>query len=95
MTLLNCTSWKNGQIISKPKLPAVRGLLTPLKTPSLFKARLPMLLGIPFQEKNSWQGFSVSVGDFLSLNDTLALSPRYPDGSLPDIPFCDWQKQVT
>jgi len=86
MTLLNCTSWKNGQIISKPNYQLSEGTHT-IKNSISFQSQTTDAFGNTLQEKNSWQGFSVSVGDFLSLNDTLALSPRYPDGSLPDIPF--------
>ncbi len=39
------------------------------------------------QENNSWQGFPVSENDFLSLDTSLALSPRNSDGSLPDNDF--------
>jgi uncharacterized repeat protein (TIGR02543 family) len=36
---------------------------------------------------NSWQGFTVTAGDFLSLDTAQARYPRNPDGSLPNIDF--------
>ncbi len=86
MTLLNCTSWKNGQIISKPNYQLSEGTHI-IKNSVSFQSKTSDAFGNTLQEKNSWQGFSVSAEDFISLNDTLALLPRYPDGSLPDIPF--------
>jgi hypothetical protein len=37
------------------------------------------------RDHNSWQGFTVTAADFLSLDTTLASAPRNPDGSLPSI----------
>ena len=39
------------------------------------------------QENNSWQGFTVSDTDFLSIDTALALAPRNRDGSLPSNNF--------
>jgi hypothetical protein len=39
------------------------------------------------QETNSWQGFTVTDDDFLSLDTALAKAPRNEDGSLPDVDF--------
>ncbi|NLI23794.1 MAG: T9SS type A sorting domain-containing protein [Bacteroidales bacterium] len=86
ITLLNCTSWKNGQIISKPNYQLSEGTHS-IKNSISFQSKSSDAFGNTLQEKNSWQGFSVSAEDFISLNDTLAFLPRYPDGVLPDIPF--------
>jgi hypothetical protein len=34
------------------------------------------------QDKNSWQGFTVSAADFLSIDTSGVAAPRHPDGSL-------------
>jgi hypothetical protein len=39
------------------------------------------------QEHNSWQGFTVSDSDFISLDTAQVLAPRNPDWSLPNITF--------
>ena len=39
------------------------------------------------QENNSWQGFSVTASDFISLDTSLATAPRNKNGSLPDNGF--------
>lgn len=44
------------------------------------------LIGAPCVETtNSWQGFTLTSADFLSLDEAALRAPRKPDGSLPDI----------
>lgn len=39
------------------------------------------------QTTNSWQGFSPSADDYISLDEALATDPRLPDGNLPSNNF--------
>ncbi len=86
MTLYNCTGYGNGGYNY-----AISEALDPGKTLTLTNC---VELGtnrsigsFAVQTNNSWQMFTVTSADFVSL-DTLGVhGPRKPDGSLPDVNF--------
>jgi hypothetical protein len=86
MTLLNCTGYRNGTNFSIPG---------PLKSGSVATITNGLVLGSAgslaahvVQTTNSWMPqFTVTSGDFLSIDTTGMRGPRKPDGSLPDVTF--------
>lgn len=91
MTLLNCTGFRNGnnfQISSKIKTGSILTVKNSLSVTAAGSAGVASLLTGAIQATNSWQPpFTVSAGDFISLDTVGMRGPRKPDGSLPDIVF--------
>jgi len=84
ITLYNCTAFRNGTYnFSFPYAPTVG--VDSLKNDLSFDAGLAdvRIATGQVEESNSWQGHTVAVADFLSLDTSLARLPRLPDGSLP------------
>lgn len=89
MILNNCTSYKNGRNYGMADL-AVNtdsGAVMILVNCISAGSGSVSIWNSAVQYTNSWQGFTVSDPDFISLDTSLVLAPRKPDGSLPDITF--------
>jgi hypothetical protein len=86
MTLLNCTGYRNGTNYSIPG--AVKsGSVATIKN-GLALGSFGTLAGHVVQLTNSWlPPFTVSAGDFLSVDTAGVRGPRNADGSLPDLNF--------
>ena len=85
MTLDNCTGFGNGTYDY-----AINEALNPGKTLELTNCLSYGTINIgtfAVQTTNSWQGFTVTAEDFVSLDTTGVRGPRKADGSLPDIDF--------
>lgn len=87
MTLLNCTSYDNGEANYR-----IQRVLNPGQTLTIKNSvsldGAVQLGTFAVQETNSWlSSVVVTADDFLSLDVNLASAPRQPDGSLPDIAF--------
>jgi hypothetical protein len=54
---------------------------------SLLNGRVADILTGSDESNNSWNGLSVSEADFLSVDDSVAVGDRQPDGSLPATDF--------
>lgn len=85
ITLYNNTSWRNGT--RNYSFPA-----TPASGQHVFKnnishAAVNQITGSSLLEANSWQGFTVTNSDFVSLDTTLAKVSRNEDSSLTRIDF--------
>jgi len=79
-TIYNCTGFRNGVNFQFPELPTVG--VDVLKNNLAYSGSLA--INAPAQVvSNSWQGFTVTAADFLSLDATMAQAPRNPDYSLP------------
>ena len=91
VTLYNCTGYRNGTYnFSFPTVP-ITGQDT-LKNNLSYLAISGGAGGVKLdasslQVKNSWNGFSVSINDFLSLDTSLARIARLSDGSIPATNF--------
>ncbi len=84
ITLHNNTAWRNlGNNFSFPLTPTVgqHVLVNNIAWGAV------SIEATAQQSSNSWQGYTVTAGDFLSLDTALARAPRNPDGSLPDVGF--------
>ncbi len=83
-TILNCTSFRNksGNFVFNMTL--TTGQHTVKNCISL-EGTVAIINGI--QENNSWQGYNATAADFISIDTSLALAARKPDGSLPDNGF--------
>jgi len=87
MTLFNCSSYANKGYNYKINRTLMDGQSLILRNCVSFEGGVD-LGGFAIQQCNSWLSpFIVSSEDFQSLADSLAESPRKPDGSLPDISF--------
>jgi hypothetical protein len=80
-TLFHCTSYRNIGSNYYFKNTVVSGQTHIIKNCISYEGAVSIASGI--QENNSWQGFSVSDADFMSLDTSLATLPRNADGSLP------------
>jgi len=80
-TLYNCTSYRNKGNNFHFKNTVVQGQMHIIKNCISYAGAVAISSGT--QERNSWQGFTVSSADFLSLDTALVAAPRNPDGSLP------------
>ncbi len=87
MTIFNGTGFRNkGNDFSIPSTLA-DGQTATVKNCLLAQGKVS-LGSFVIQESNSWNGgFSVSPGDFISLDTTGVSAPRKTDGSLPEISF--------
>ncbi len=79
VTVYNCTGWKNGTNFSFYETPQSGENV--LKNNISYQSSVN--LGASVQETNSWQGFTVSSSDFVSLDTAQVTAPRNSDGSLP------------
>lgn len=87
MTLLHCTGYGNREANYRIQRALNPGQTLTVKNSLSFNG-LVQLGSFAVQETNSWMSpFVVTAEDFLSLNQALAESPRYADGSLPEIEF--------
>jgi len=83
ITLYNNTAWGNGsRNYSFPTQPTNGAHI--LKNNLSFEGQIS-ITGNSIQEANSWQGFTVTSGDFESLDSTLAIFPRDSSGNLPHV----------
>ncbi|MBN2547328.1 MAG: right-handed parallel beta-helix repeat-containing protein [Spirochaetes bacterium] len=86
LTLYNNTSWHNGKNYGFWLSPT-SGTNT-LKNNISFEGQIAdQLKYISISETNSWQGFTVTSDDFISLDTNLALAVRQSNGGLPDNGF--------
>jgi len=86
VTIYNCTSWRNKSYnYSFPKVPTTGKHI--LKNNLGFGGSNSISSSGAEQEKNSWNGFTVSESDFINLDTILAKAPRNADSSLPEIDF--------
>jgi hypothetical protein len=86
LTLYNNTSWHNNKNFGFWSEPASGSHV--FKNNISFESQSSLgFTPNSIQEKNSWQGFSVTSADFLSLDANLALSPRQANGDLPNNNF--------
>jgi len=79
-TIYNCTGFRNGVNFQFPELPTVG--VDVLKNNLAYSGSIA-INGTAQLVSNSWQGFSVTSADFLSLDAALAKAPRNSDYSLP------------
>jgi hypothetical protein len=89
MILNNCTSYKNGRNYGMADL-AVNtdsGAVMILVNCISAGSGNVSIWNSAVQYTNSWQGFTVTNEDFISIDTTGVRGPRKPDGSLPDIQF--------
>ncbi|MFA5292838.1 MAG: carbohydrate-binding protein [Phycisphaerae bacterium] len=87
MTLYNCTAFNNGSYNYNIPLALASGSTATL-TNCVYYLGSNSLGSFVVQTTNSWQSpFSVSSGDFVSVDPSAAYGPRQADGSLPDITF--------
>ena len=81
ITLYNNTAWGNGsRNFSFPATPTTGSHI--LKNNISYDGQ-NLITASSIQEANSWQGFTVSDSDFVSLDSTLAIAPRDTAGELP------------
>lgn len=82
--VINCTGYNNGKNFSFYEKPTtgVDSLINDLS----FGASID-IEGSAVQKTDSWNGFSVTSADFISLDTSLATAPRMANGSLPDNGF--------
>ncbi|OQA01600.1 MAG: Pectate lyase L precursor [Planctomycetes bacterium ADurb.Bin401] len=87
MTLYNCSAFNNGTYNYSITTTLASGETARL-TNCLFYSGSNNLGSFVVQTTNSWQSpFSVSSGDFVSIDPLAAYGPRQADGSLPEITF--------
>lgn len=87
MTLYNCSAFNNGTNNYSISLALASGSIATL-TNCLYYSGTRSLGSFVVQTTNSWQSpFSISSGDFVSVDPAAAYGPRQADGSLPDIAF--------
>jgi hypothetical protein len=79
-TLYNCTAFRNKGDNYHFKNSVDSGQTHVIKNCISLEGVVAISSGI--QEKNSWQGFTVSTVDFLSVDTALITAPRNPEGSL-------------
>ncbi|MBN1302465.1 MAG: right-handed parallel beta-helix repeat-containing protein [Melioribacteraceae bacterium] len=81
VTIFNCTAWRNNRNFAFGEIPK-NGIK------NVFKNNLSYLGNNSIEstaiaESNSWQGFSVSLDDFVTLDTSLAKVARLNNGKLP------------
>ena len=87
MTLYNCSGYNNLAANYRIQRALSPGQTLTIKNCVSFNGNV-QLGTFAIQETNSWlPPFSVTAGDFLSLDGELASAPRQADGSLPEIDF--------
>ncbi len=87
MTLYNCTGFGNRTANYRITKTLAAGQTLTVKNCLSFNGGAE-LGGFALQEANSWLApFTITAGDFVSLDPALAAAPRKADGSLPDLPF--------
>jgi hypothetical protein len=87
ITLYNNTSFRNGtRNFSFPSNPA-SGKHILKNNISHRSGTTNSIVSTSIVEANSWVGFTINDSDFISLDTSLALSPRNADSSLPYIDF--------
>lgn len=79
-TLYNCTAFRNKGDNYHFKNVVDSGQTHIIKNGISLEGAVAISSGV--QEKNSWQGFTVSAADFLSIDTAVVTAPRNPDGSL-------------
>jgi parallel beta-helix repeat protein len=79
-TIYNCTGFRNGVNFQFPELPTAG--VDVLKNNLAYSGSIAMNSTAQLTS-NSWQGFTVTAADFMSLDASLALAPRNADYSLP------------
>ena len=79
-TLYNCTAFRNKGDNYHFKNVVDSGQTHIIKNCISLEGVVAISSGV--QEKNSWQGFTVSAADFLSIDTAGVTAPRNPDGSL-------------
>lgn len=84
-TVLNCTSFRNMGPNFYFKNTVVEGQKHVIKNCLSYKGEVAISSGT--NECNSWQGYSLSDSDFVSLDTSLATIPRNEDGSIPENPL--------
>jgi hypothetical protein len=84
-TLYNCTAFRNKGDNFHFKNAVVAGQSHVIKNCISLEGAVGISSGI--QEKNSWQGFSISRADFKSVDTAQATAPRDSVGRLPGSPF--------
>jgi hypothetical protein len=83
-TIYNCTSFRNKNAnFSFPNV-NIKGQHV-IKNCISLQGTTNFLNSI--QEKNSWQGFNVTTGDFISIDTSAVTAPRNLDGTLPKSNF--------
>jgi hypothetical protein len=87
MTLLNCSAYSNVASDYRITRQVNQGQTVTIKNSLSYLGQVE-LGNFIVQDKNSWiNPFTVTAEDFISLDQSLATSPRKPDGSLPEITF--------
>lgn len=84
VAVLNCTGWRNNRNFVFPETPAA-GRDTLANNAALEGSN--QIEAAALQTANSWQLFTVSPSDFVSMDTSLARAPREPDGDLPQNGF--------
>ena len=84
-TLYNCTAFRNKGDNYHFKNTVDSGQTHIIKNCISVQGVVGISSGI--QDKNSWQGFTVTNADFLSIDTAAAAAPRNPDGSLKSSTF--------
>ena len=84
VAVISCTGWRNGRNFVFPEVPA-SGRDT-LANNISYQGTI-QIEGASLQSANSWQLFTVSTGDFISLDTSLARAAREPSGDLPENGF--------
>ncbi len=79
-TLYNCTAFRNKGDNYHFKNTVDAGQTHVIKNCISVEGLVGISSGI--QDKNSWQGFTVSASDFLSIDTAVVTAPRNPDGGL-------------
>jgi parallel beta-helix repeat protein len=84
-TIYNCTSFRNTYPnFSFPDDPLVSGTHI-IRNCISYQGLQPDVIINAIEDHNSWDGFTVTDADFVSLDTAQARAPRNPDGSLPAI----------
>lgn len=84
----NNTAWRNqGRNYSFPRAPNQGNGDNVFKNNISFQGLNQINTLSLVEEKNSWNGFTVSTEDFLSFDTSFAKSPRMADSTLPTIDF--------
>ncbi len=88
MTLYNCTGYKNGRNYGMANNAPDPGEVMVLKNcVSYAGVNSNQIWAGATLQNNSWQGFTVTDADFLSVDTAGITGPRKPDGSLSDFNF--------
>ena len=86
MTLYNCTAFSNGRNYKIDEALATGKTLTVTNCVSAGTGSVS-IGGFAIQTTNSWNGFTVTDADFVSIDPAAAYGARNADGSLPNIAF--------